>query len=58
MNNKTIDEFAKLCGVGVETVRYYQPQGLLHIPLLNKELEATKIRLYGDNDINRLMFIL
>lgn len=58
MNNKTIGEFARLCGVGIETIRYYQRQGLLHVPLLNKELGAGKIRRYGDNDINRLMFIL
>ncbi|HAU0638500.1 TPA: MerR family transcriptional regulator, partial [Legionella pneumophila] len=58
MNNKKIGEFAKLCGVGIETVRYYQRQGLLHVPLLNKELGAEKIRRYGDDDISRLKFIL
>ncbi len=58
MNNITIGEFAKLCGVGIETIRYYQRQGLLHVPLLKEELGTTKIRRYGDNDISRLKFIL
>ena len=58
MYNKTIGEFAKLCGVGVETIRFYQRQGLLHIPLPNKELGSGKIRYYGDNDISRLKFII
>ncbi|PWY54061.1 MerR family transcriptional regulator [Legionella qingyii] len=55
---KTIGEFAKLCGVGVETIRYYQRTGLLHVPLRTKELGAPKIKRYGDNDISRLRFIL
>lgn len=58
MNNKTISEFAKLCEVGVETIRYYQRKGLLHVPLLNKEFGTGKIRRYGDDDISRLRFIL
>lgn len=58
MYNKTIGEFAKLCEVGVETIRYYQRKGLLHVPLLTKEFGTRKIRRYGDNDINRLRFIL
>lgn len=58
MNIKKLGEFAKLCGVDIETVRYYQRRGLLHVPLLNKELGAEKIRRYGDDDISRLKFIL
>lgn len=58
MHNKTIGEFAKLCGVGVETIRFYQRKGLLHIPLLSNEPGAGQIRRYGSNDINRLRFIL
>ena len=58
MYDKTIGEFAKLCGVGVETIRYYQRKGLLHVPLRSKELGAGKIRRYGDNDIICLNFIL
>jgi len=58
MNNKTISEFAKSCGVGVETIRYYQRKELLHVPSLGNELSAGKIRRYGDKDIHRLKFIL
>lgn len=60
MYNKKISEFAKLCEVGVETIRYYQRKGLLHVPLFNKEKElgTGKIRRYGDDDISRLRFIL
>ncbi|KTD11008.1 transcriptional regulator, MerR family [Legionella gratiana] len=58
MSGKTIGEFAKLCGVGVETIRFYQRQGLLNIPLLEKECSSGKIRRYDDQDIRRLRFIL
>ncbi|MGL6028295.1 MAG: MerR family transcriptional regulator [Legionella sp.] len=52
MINKKIGEFAKMFGVGVETIRYYQRQGLLHVP------ENSGIRRYSDQDIQRLKFIL
>ncbi|MCW8407911.1 MerR family transcriptional regulator [Legionella sp. PATHC035] len=58
MHDKKISEFAKLCGVGVETIRYYQRQGLLHVPLRHNQFGTGKIRRYGDNDISRLRFIL
>lgn len=58
MNSKTIGEFAAFCGVGVETVRYYQRQGLLAIPVQEGEYGAKKIRRYHTEDIRRLKFIL
>lgn len=58
MNNKTISEFAKLCGVGIETIRYYQRQGVLNIPPLAKEFSSGRVRRYGEQDIRRLQFIL
>ncbi|KTC79990.1 MerR family transcriptional regulator [Legionella cherrii] len=58
MHDMTISEFAKLCEVGVETIRYYQRKGLLHVPLLKKEFGIGKIRRYGENDVSRLRFIL
>ncbi|KTD66948.1 transcriptional regulator, MerR family [Legionella steelei] len=58
MNHKTISEFAKSCGVGVETIRFYQRQGILNIPPLGKEFSSVKIRRYGEHDIRRLRFIL
>lgn len=58
MNSKTIGEFAKLCGVGIETIRYYQRQGLLRIPSFGKEIGSGRIRRYEEGDIRRLRFIL
>lgn len=58
MNNLTISAFAKICGVGVETIRFYQRQGILNIPTAEKEFNTTKVRHYGEQDIRRLHFIL
>ncbi|KTD59737.1 transcriptional regulator, MerR family [Legionella sainthelensi] len=58
MNDKTISEFARSCGVGVETIRYYQRQGILNTPSLAKEFHSGKVRRYGEHDIRRLQFIL
>lgn len=51
-----IGEFARMFGVGVETIRFYQRQGLLNIPEHKKDLSG--FRSYGDQDIKRLKFIL
>lgn len=56
MSNIKIGEFAKMFGVGVETIRFYQRQKLLNIPENKKNLNG--VRLYGDQDIKRLKFIL
>ncbi|KTC89339.1 MerR family transcriptional regulator [Fluoribacter dumoffii] len=56
MIDKKIGEFAKMFGVGVETIRYYQRQGLLQIPEHKKD--ASGIRRYGEQDTQRLKFIL
>lgn len=48
----TISQFAATAGVGVETVRFYQRQGLLDKPEANGG-----IRRYGDEAIRRLRFI-
>lgn len=32
MKNMTIGKLAKLCGVGVETVRFYEREGLIRQP--------------------------
>ncbi|WP_115708850.1 MerR family transcriptional regulator [Legionella sainthelensi] len=58
MNDKTISEFARSCGVGVETIRYYQRQGILNTPSPAKEFNSGKVRRYGEHDIRRLQFIL
>lgn len=55
---ETIAGFARLGGVGVETVRYYQRRGLLKVP---KRPEngglGGGIRRYGQDDVRRLRFI-
>jgi MerR family mercuric resistance operon transcriptional regulator len=52
VNLLTIGEFAADCGVGVETVRFYQRRGLLRTPA-----RAGGIRHYGGEDLRRLRFI-
>lgn len=48
----TIGKFAKLGGVGVETIRYYQRMGLLEVP---KRQDGP--RLYNDTHLRQLHFI-
>jgi MerR family mercuric resistance operon transcriptional regulator len=48
----TIGTLASAGGVGVETIRYYQRQGLLSTPT-----RESGIRRYGTEDVRRLRFI-
>lgn len=48
-----IGELAKRGGVGVETVRFYERQGLLLAP----ERKPSGYRIYGDRDLKRLLFV-
>ena len=50
MNEMTIGALAKACGVGVETVRYYQRRGLLAEP--TRALGG--VRRYGADAVARL----
>lgn len=52
MHEMTISGLARLGGVGIETVRYYQRMGLLKTPD-----RASGVRRYGDQDARRLGFI-
>jgi MerR family mercuric resistance operon transcriptional regulator len=52
-SSDTIGALAKVAGVGVETVRYYQRRGLLPEPAR----PPGEIRRYGDVDVRRLKFI-
>lgn len=52
VKNLSISQFANSVGVGIETVRYYQRQGLLAIPK-----QAEGIRRYDESDIRQLRFI-
>lgn len=49
----TIGKLAKLAGVNVETIRFYQRRGHLHEP--KKPLGG--VRHYGDADVSRIHFI-
>jgi MerR family mercuric resistance operon transcriptional regulator len=48
----TIGRLADACGVGVETIRFYQRRGLLPTPTRDGG-----IRRYGSDDVRRLKFI-
>ena len=48
-----ISELARKAGVGVETVRFYQRQGLLPVP----RGDAPAGRRYGAEDLHRLRYI-
>lgn len=52
----TVSELARAGGVGVETIRYYQRQGLMPRPPGIGE-SGTGIRHYGERDVHRLNFI-
>lgn len=49
-----IGEMAKMTGCQVVTIRYYEKEGLLREP----ERTGANYRLYGDEEIERLRFIL
>jgi MerR family mercuric resistance operon transcriptional regulator len=53
-----IGALAKRCGVGVETIRFYQRRGLLKTPKRPTGSGAVGgIRRYGEEDVQRLRFI-
>lgn len=49
----TIGQVAKLAGVGVETIRFYEREGLLNKP----ERKESGYRLFGSDVVNRIRFI-
>lgn len=49
----TIGELAKACGVGVETIRYYERRGLIPDPRPGKK----GYREFSDRDVRRVQFI-
>lgn len=49
----TIGAFAKAAGVNVETIRFYQREGLLAVPMR----PYGSIRRYGQSDVARLRFV-
>lgn len=53
-NKLTIGRLARLAGVHVETIRYYQRLGLLRAP----PRPPGRVREYGERDVGQLKFIL
>ena len=53
MNGLTIGKLAKQGGVGIETVRFYERQGLIDPP----PRTASNYRVYPEDEIARLKFI-
>lgn len=49
-----IGELAKTAGISVQTIRYYEQCGLMRKP----ERKPSRYRVYGENDVFRLRFIL
>ena len=49
----TIGQVAKLAGVGVETIRFYEREGLLNKP----KRKQSGYRLFGPDVVNRIRFI-
>ena len=53
MSNYTTGELAKLCGVSVRTVQYYDDRGILK----PSELSEGGRRLYSEDDLHRMKII-
>lgn len=53
----TIGQLAKVGGVGVETVRYYQRRGLIDTPHRASDRPGSEVRRYGPATVRRLRFI-
>lgn len=53
MKNMTIGKLAKLCGVGVETIRFYERKGLIRQP----ERKPFGYRIYPEEAIGQVHFI-
>ena len=49
----TIGELAKMCGVGVETIRYYERRGLIPDPRPRK----VGYREFSNDDVRRVRFV-
>lgn len=53
LENLTIGAFARMAGVNVETIRFYQRKGLLPEP----DRPYGRIRRYGEPDVARVKFV-
>ena len=53
MKNQAIGELSSKTGVHIETIRYYEREGILPTPMRS----PAGRRIYGDEDVRRLNFI-
>ena len=53
MNGITIGKLAKQAGLGIETVRFYEKQGLISPP----PRTASNYRIYPEDEVLKLRFI-
>ncbi|HIF87614.1 MAG TPA: MerR family transcriptional regulator [Gammaproteobacteria bacterium] len=53
MKTQTIGELSRNTGVHIETIRYYEREGILPTPMRS----AAGRRIYSDEDVRRLNFI-
>ncbi|MBX3728594.1 MAG: MerR family transcriptional regulator [Candidatus Sumerlaeia bacterium] len=53
-----IGEVAKQAGVGIETIRYYEREGLIPPPMRQRAVHHAGYRLYAADAVRRLRFIL
>ncbi|MBW1894836.1 MAG: heavy metal-responsive transcriptional regulator, partial [Deltaproteobacteria bacterium] len=53
MNGITIGRLAKQAGLGIETIRFYERQGLIEPP----PRTDSNYRIYPEEEVNRLKFI-
>lgn len=58
MNSYKIGEVAREAGVGVETIRFYEREGLLPEPPRRRAVHHRGYRVYGPESLHRLRFIL
>ena len=54
MKNMTIGKLADSIGINIETIRFYQREGIIRIPLK----KDNGFRYYSDQDVIRLNFII
>ncbi len=57
MKGYTIGKLAKVAGVNIETIRYYERIGLLPQPQRKSSIWGHGYRIYQERDLNQLLFI-
>lgn len=53
MDKRTIGKLAEACGIGVETIRFYEKEGLILRPVR----KGSGYRVYAENTVSQVRFI-